>query len=140
MKLDFGTDLGKRAARRLREETVIWLTTVGANGTPQTRPVWFLWDGGSSVLIYTRPEGRKVTHLATAPRVSLNFDSDGAGGNIVVFTGSAAVDPAAPSPQANGDYVAKYAEDIRGIGMDAESFANAYSTAIRVRLESVRGH
>jgi hypothetical protein len=36
-----------RVAQRLREDAVIWLTTVAANGTPQPNPVWFLWDGHS---------------------------------------------------------------------------------------------
>ena len=46
MTLDLDSDLGRRAARRLREEEVIWLVTVGQDGTPQPSPVWFLWKGG----------------------------------------------------------------------------------------------
>jgi PPOX class probable F420-dependent enzyme len=30
------------AARRLREEPIIWLTTVTGAGQPQSTPVWFL--------------------------------------------------------------------------------------------------
>ncbi len=41
------TPFGARVAQRLREEHLIWLTTVGADGTPQPNPVWFLWDGAS---------------------------------------------------------------------------------------------
>jgi hypothetical protein len=36
---DPATPFGERVARRLREEAVIWLTTMGADGTPQPNPV-----------------------------------------------------------------------------------------------------
>ena len=44
---DPATPFGACVAQRLREDAVIWLTTVAANGTPQPNPVWFLWDGHS---------------------------------------------------------------------------------------------
>jgi len=44
--IDEGSELGARVARRLREETVVWLTTVAPSGAPLPRPVGFLWDGG----------------------------------------------------------------------------------------------
>src|SRR5688572_18541946 len=53
MKLDITTDAGKRIEERLRDELIIWLTTIDRKGTPQPRPVWFIWDG-ESFLIYTR--------------------------------------------------------------------------------------
>ena len=34
MQIDTTTDFGKRVERRLREETMIWLTTVRRDGTP----------------------------------------------------------------------------------------------------------
>jgi hypothetical protein len=39
------TPFGEKVARRLRTEMVIWFTTVGADGTPQPNPVWFLAEG-----------------------------------------------------------------------------------------------
>jgi len=33
--------------QRLREEPMIWFTTVRADGRPHTVPVWFWWDGSS---------------------------------------------------------------------------------------------
>lgn len=36
--------LGERVRRRLRDEHII--STVGADGTRQPNPVWFLWGGG----------------------------------------------------------------------------------------------
>ncbi len=43
--LDTTTDAGARAESRLREEMIIWLTTVLSDGQPQSVPVWFLWEG-----------------------------------------------------------------------------------------------
>ena len=43
--IDEGTRFGARAARHLREETVVWMTTVTPAGSPIPRPVWFIWDG-----------------------------------------------------------------------------------------------
>ena len=51
MVIDEGTELGARAARRLREEHVVWLTTVTPARAPLPRPVGFLWDGGDVVVL-----------------------------------------------------------------------------------------
>ncbi|MCA1724947.1 MAG: TIGR03667 family PPOX class F420-dependent oxidoreductase [Thermomicrobia bacterium] len=86
MQIDTTTDFGKRVERRLREETIIWLTTVRRDGTPQPTPVWFLWDG-ENVLIYSRPNQQKQRNIEHSPKVSLHFDGDGRGGDIIVLTG-----------------------------------------------------
>jgi len=44
---DPNTPFGERVQRRLATSKVIWLTTVGADGTPQPNPVWFVVDGES---------------------------------------------------------------------------------------------
>jgi len=139
MQIDTTTDFGKRVERRLREETIVWLTTVRRDGTPQPSPVWFLWEG-ESVLMYSRPNQQKQRNIERNPKVSLNFDGDGHGGNIIVITGEAKVVADAPPATAVPEYVAKYAEPIKRIGMDADSFAQAYSLAIRIILTDVRGH
>jgi PPOX class probable F420-dependent enzyme len=139
MQIDTSTDFGKRAATRLREETVIWLTTVRRDGTPQPVPVWFLWDGGETVLIYSRPSQQKERNIGRNPHVALHFDSDGRGGNIVVFIGEAAIVNDVPSVRDNAAYVQKYDAAISRIGMNRESFADAYAQAIRVTLTALRG-
>jgi PPOX class probable F420-dependent enzyme len=138
MQIDTSTDFGKRAAERLRKEEVIWLTTVRRDGTPQPTPVWFLWDSGETVLIYSRPSQQKERNIGRNPHVALHFNSDG-GGNIVVFTGEAAIVNDVPPAQDNAAYVQKYDTAITRIGMNRDSFANAYSQAIRVTLTALRG-
>jgi PPOX class probable F420-dependent enzyme len=138
MQIDTSTDFGKRATRRLREEEVIWLTTVRRDGTPQPTPVWFLWDGGETVLIYSRPNQQKERNIARNAHVSLNFNDD-RGGNVVVLTGTAELVTDVPAVQNNPAYVQKYDAAITRIGMNRDSFANAYSQAIRVTLTALRG-
>jgi hypothetical protein len=50
--LDTTTEAGGRAERRLREEQIIWMTTVRSDGQPQSVPVWFFWDG-EKFLVYS---------------------------------------------------------------------------------------
>ena len=68
--IDTATEFGARAARRLSQEPIIWLTTVRHDGTPQPSPVWFLWDG-ESVLIYSQPATQKLRNIARNPHVAL---------------------------------------------------------------------
>ena len=139
MQIDTGSEFGARVVRRLTEETIGWLTTVGADGTPQPSPIWFLWDG-ETALIYSQPNTPKLRHIAANPRVSLSLDGNGRGGDIVILTGDARVDDAAPSSAALPAYQAKYAPGIRQLGMTAESFAQAYSVPIRFTPAKLRGH
>src|SRR5512136_282602 len=94
--LDLTTDFGQRVARRLREERIIWLITVDSHGVPQPNPIWFWWDG-ETILMYSLPDTAKLRNIAAHPPVTLHFDGDGRGGDIVVITGEARLDPAAPS-------------------------------------------
>lgn len=139
MHIDLNTEFGQRVARRLQEERIIWLTTVSSDGTPQPRPVWFLW-GDDGLLVYSRPDTQKLRHLAVNPKVSLNLDGDGLGGDIVVLTGEARVDPNAPAADQVPAYVEKYLPGFQRIGMTAAQFARNYSVAIRVTLVKLRGH
>jgi PPOX class probable F420-dependent enzyme len=86
---DSGTAFGERVRRRLHEEQIIWITTVGNDGTPQPNPVGFLFQDDNSNLIYNMVNANRLNHVVDRPRVALHFDGDGTGGDIVVFTGTA---------------------------------------------------
>jgi PPOX class probable F420-dependent enzyme len=138
MIIDTTTAFGERVVRRLNDEAIIWLTTVRADGTPQPSPVWFVWDG-TELLIYSQPKTQKLRNIARNPRVSLHFDGNGTGGDIVIITGTARLAPDAPPADALPAYTTKYGERIKGIGMEPRHFALGYSVAIRVMPESLRG-
>jgi PPOX class probable F420-dependent enzyme len=136
--IDEGTEFGARAARRLREEQVVWLTTVTPRGAPLPRPVGFLWDGGDVVSVYSQP-GARVRNIAANPAVTLNFDGDGRGGDVVVLSGVARVDREAPAADALPAWLEKYADGIEAFGMTPASYATRFSVPIRIRLTRVDG-
>jgi PPOX class probable F420-dependent enzyme len=136
--IDEQTEFGARVARHLREEIVVWLTTVGHSGAPLPSVVWFLWDGADSVLVHSL-DGARVRNITENSRVALNFAGDGNGGDIVVLSGQAAVDSSAPPADQDEPYLEKYASLIARIGMTPETFAQRYSVPVRIRLTRVRG-
>jgi len=136
--LDAGSEFGARVARRLREEMVVWLTTVTPSGAPLPRPVGFLWDGGDTVSVYSQP-GARIRNIGRNPKVTLNFDGDGQGGDIVVVSGTAQVDASGPSAAENPAWVAKYANQWAQSGMTPESFAQRFSVPVRIRIGAVHG-
>lgn len=136
--IDTSTDFGSRVAQRLADEQVIWLSTTGQDATPQPSPVWFYWDGASA-LIYSQPNKPKLHNIEGNPRVSLNLNSTFNGSDVIVLTGEAAVDPDAVPADQHAAFVAKYAEGIASINMTPASFAAAYSVAIRVTPDKLRG-
>ena len=138
--IDTSGRFGERAARRLREEKIAWLTTVDRAGTPQPIPVWFLWDGDRSVLVYSQELTPKLRNIRRNPRVSLNLDGDGHGGNIVVVLGEARVSDADPPASDVPEYVEKYDEYMDRNGWTAEDFARLYPVPIRITLQRLRGH
>ena len=125
------------ADARLREETIIWLTTVTPEGQPQSSPVWFLWDG-SEFLIYGSKKGPKTPNIQSNPRVSLHLDGNGSGGGIVSFEGTARIDPDGPPPSAVADYVAKYGARIESYGWTLDGLAKDYPHVIRVTPHRAR--
>ncbi|HEV7203655.1 MAG TPA: TIGR03667 family PPOX class F420-dependent oxidoreductase [Jatrophihabitans sp.] len=133
-------EFGERVAARLRDEMVVWLTTVGADGTPQPNPVWFLWDGDATLLIYNRPDALRLGHIDARPTVALNFDGNGRGGDIVVLSGTARRVPATAPAHENAAYVAKYAEAMTRVSGSPAEFAVAYPVAVAIDVRRVRGH
>ncbi|BDT85021.1 TIGR03667 family PPOX class F420-dependent oxidoreductase [Nocardia cyriacigeorgica] len=136
--IDTTTEFGAKAARRLAEEQVVWLTTVGPSGTPQPNPVWFLWRDGE-FLLFSQPDRPKLRNIARNPRVSLNLNSTETGGDVVVLTGTARVGDSAPSQADIEAYVAKYSEGLVSISMTREQFFEEYSVPVRIAPDRLRG-
>jgi PPOX class probable F420-dependent enzyme len=136
--LDFTTPHGQRAAERLRTEAIIWLTTVGGDGTPQPSPVWFLWEE-DTVLIFSKPKAPKIANIRREPRVALHFNSDADGGDIVILTGQAEVVPEDAAAVVPNAYLTKYADGIKDIGLTPETMTAEYSAVIRITPTKLRG-
>ena len=135
--IDESTEFGARVARHLREETVVWLTTVTPSGAPLPRPVG-LWDGGENVSVYSQP-GARIRNIGRNPKVTLNFRGDANGGDIVVLSGTAEVAQSGPSAANDAAWVAKYATEWQRFGMTAESFEQRFSVPVRIRISAVHG-
>lgn len=138
VRFDPDNEFHNRAKARLENEKIGWLTTVGTDGTPQPSPIWFLWDGADEVLIYSY-ESPRVRNIQANPRVAFSFNSEG-GGNVVVFTGTAAVDRSRPPVNQHPAFLAKYAEDLTRINLTPDGFAEGNSAPVVVTLEKLRGH
>src|SRR5262245_2998263 len=130
--IDTSTDFGARVVRHLHEDSVVWLTTVDPDFTPQPSPVWFYWDG-DTVLIYSQPETPKLRNIGLHPRVSLNFNCTSTGGDVVIFNGDAWIDNETSPANTVAPYVEKYTAGLAEIGMTPDDFAQAYSVPVRVR-------
>jgi len=134
---DPATDFGELVRQRLREEQVIWFTTVGGDGTPQPNPVWFLED--NSALVYNRTEANRPTHIRRRPRVCLHFDGNGREGDMVVLAGRAQVLEGHPPPHEMPGYLDKHRESMTCVSGSPEAFSEAYPVPVRVDVACVRG-
>jgi PPOX class probable F420-dependent enzyme len=137
---DRTTPFGQRVAKRLQEEPDIWLTSVDSKGTPQPAPVWFWWDEEKqNFLIYSQANAKREAHLRANPRISLNFDGDKQGGDIIVLTGKAEFSDDPPAYQ-HQPYLAKYSTLINRIFGTPENFSQRYPVTLRIQPLSIRGH
>ena len=136
---DASTPFGERVRSRLRDDIVVWLTTVGDDGAPQPNPVWFLWDG-ETFLVYNRADAQRLRHVRTRPRVALNFDGNSRGGDIVVVAGRAELTTGEPASHEVPQYVAKYGERMTTVAGSPEGFSLAYPVPMRIHPLKVRGH
>lgn len=129
---------GQRARRRLRQEKVIWLTSVDSDGVPQPRPVWFEWDG-KTLLIYSKPGAGKLRQVRGRPRVAAHFNSTEDGDDVVVLLGEARIARGPVAAARRDRYLRKYRQGIRDLEMTPTSFLSEYSVAMYVRPTKLRG-
>ena len=118
-------------AQRLAGEGIGWLTTVGADGQPQSSPVWFIWDG-ASLWLRSQADAGKVRNIKANPRVAFHLADDGHGGDIITIEGAALLE-AEPPEQVLEGYFAKYGEAIRtALQTTPEQLAADYPIIIRI--------
>ena len=138
--IDFNSKFGRVVNKHLKNEYFVWLTTVDSKGSPQPRPVWFIWED-EAFLIFSQPNAYKVKHLKNNPKVSLHFNTvDEAGEKeVIVFCGEALIDKDTPPAPKVIAYLQKYKAGIIGLNSTPEEFGKEYSTAIRIKPTEVRG-
>jgi PPOX class probable F420-dependent enzyme len=130
-------EMPAEAQRRIAGDNVAWLTTVTDSGVPAPNPVWFVPDGGD-LLVFSAPSALKVHNIEQRPKVTLHFNSDAHGGDVVVITGEATTTPDRP-PSAVAAYLDKYESDITGaLATTVAEIDKTYNTEIRIRPTRVR--
>jgi len=80
-------ELTQEVSNRLTSAHYGWLTTVATSGQPVPRLIWFYFDG-AQLTVHSMPRAAKVGHIKAHSQVSLNLDSDGNGGGIIVVGGN----------------------------------------------------
>jgi PPOX class probable F420-dependent enzyme len=122
-------ELTQEVSSRLTSDSYGWLTTVAKSGQPVPRLIWFYFDG-TTLRVYSMPQAAKVGHVTRHPEVSLNLDSDGNGGGIVVLGGIATVDATDVDCRQDEPYWAKYGELADKFGLTEAM--GSYSTRLLI--------
>ncbi len=137
MVLDPKNPKHAHALELLGKEIPIWLTTVNAEGQPQSSPVWFWWDG-KVFHLFSKPDSPKVENMRGNQRVSLNLQaSETADDDVVIFEGVAEFDPWPPDPAWFEPFRAKYRPLVESYGWSDEDVAE-YSVVFHVTPTRVR--
>ena len=135
--LDPGNKKHNHALERLSTELVAWLTTVRADGQPQSSPVWFLWED-EAFHIFSQPDRPKLRNISGNPNVSMHLEGGEEGEDVVTFEGVARIEADAGPATSWPDYIERYRRLIEGYGWTPESFASDYSVPVVITPTRVR--
>jgi PPOX class probable F420-dependent enzyme len=125
------TVAGARIRRFLEEEPIVWLSTVRPNGRPHLVPIWFWWDG-EALLIFSKPNAQKIRNLRFCPDVMLALGDADEDFDVGLLHGMAELVDAPTRDVVPAAHLAKYADRMTAIGLDAETYAATYSQVIRI--------
>lgn len=125
------------AREHLANDIVAWLTTVAADGMPQSSVICFMWDG-DSIFFYSKPDTPKLRNIARSPEVSFHLQSDPYGDHALIIEGTAEPDPTVASSDVHPTYRVKYREPFVHWGMEEADVARDFSVPIRITPRRVR--
>jgi PPOX class probable F420-dependent enzyme len=123
------------AAARIRgfleREPIVWLSTVRPDGAPHLVPIWFWWDG-EGILVFSKPDAQKVRNLRANPSVMLALGDPDEDFDVGLFRGRAEIVDRPTRSVLPFAHLAKYADRMAALGIDAETYAATYSQVIRI--------
>ena len=129
--MDSTTVAATRIRRFLEEEPIVWLSTVRPDGTPHLVPIWFWWDG-EGILVFSKPDAQKVRNLRANPSVMLALGDPDEDFDVGLFRGTAEIVDRPTRNVLPFAHLAKYADRLAALGIDAETYAATYSQVIRI--------
>ncbi len=121
-----------RLDRMLRTASVVWLSSVAADGTPHLVPIWFSWDG-ETVLIASKPQAKKVANVRANASVMLAVGEPDEDFDVGLVEGEAELIDAPSAAILPASHLAKYAIQMAAIGLTPGQFLATYSLVIRIR-------
>jgi PPOX class probable F420-dependent enzyme len=123
----------------LRDDPVVWLSSVQPDGRPHLVPVWFHWDG-ERIVAFSKPHARKVGNLRDQPSVMLAVGTPGPDFEVELIEATAEL-PAQPADEVMPEgFGAKYRELLHRAGLTVQHFAEVYSQPIVLRPTRFLGY
>ena len=127
-----GTDAAAaRAEAFLRIEPVVWLSTVCPDGRPHLVPIWFWWDG-TSVLVASKPNARKIANLRLNPSCMLAVGDAAADFDVALIEARAELTSIPTRAVLDAGLFGKYRDRMLAIGLERDEFEATYSQVVRI--------
>jgi PPOX class probable F420-dependent enzyme len=123
----------------LRDDPVVWLSSVQRDGRPHVVPVWFHWDG-ERIVAFSKPHARKVDNLRDQPRVMLAVGTPGPDFEVELIEATAELPDRSAAELMPEGFGAKYRELLRRAGLSVQRFAEVYSQPIVLRPTRFLGY
>jgi PPOX class probable F420-dependent enzyme len=123
----------------LRDDPVVWLSSVQSDGRPHLVPVWFHWDG-ERIVAFSKPHARKVDNLRGQPSVMLAVGTPGPEFEVELIEATAELPDRPAEEVIPAGFGAKYRELLQRAGLTVQRFAQVYSQPIVLRPTRFLGY
>jgi PPOX class probable F420-dependent enzyme len=133
------TDRRPQVEAALRDDPVVWLSSVQSDGRPHVVPVWFHWDG-ERIVAFSKPHARKVDNLRGQPRVMLAVGTPGPDFEVELIEATAELPDEPAEALIPAGFGAKYRELLGRAGLTIQRYAEVYSQAIVLRPTRFLGY
>jgi PPOX class probable F420-dependent enzyme len=127
-----------RLDRFLREEPVVWLSTVRPDGTPHLVPTWFAWDG-VTITIVSKPGAQKVRNLRANASAMLALGDAEDDFDVGLVEARAELAGGSTPLELPAGFTAKYGQRMAAMGVTPAQFARTYSQVIRLTPTKMLG-
>lgn len=124
-------DPAGRADSFLRIEPVLWLSTVSPDGRPHVVPIWFWWDG-TSVLIASKPNARKIANLRANPECMLAIGDAAADFDVALIEARANLMTIATRTLLDAGLFEKYRGRMLAIRLARHEFEATYCQVVKI--------